>query len=70
MFLVLTKSDMPDKKVSLSDLKSKVEEDKEANKGKKGGLKQAMKTSSKEWEDFNVHKAFNKVLGHALDPKK
>ena len=31
-------------------------------KSQKLNLQGAMATSSKEWKDFNVHKAFNKVL--------
>ena len=45
--------DFTDDGVSLADVKEKSKELK---------LNMHAKTSSKAWEDFNVHKAFNKAL--------
>ena len=56
-FLILTKSDM-DGPVNLKKLKGAKEED--------PMILNCFKTSSKEWDDFNVHKAFNKTLAGAL----
>ena len=56
ILLVLTKSDLIeslDEPVTLEDL---------ADKSKTDNFQGEMATSSKEWHDFNVHKAFNKVL--------
>ena len=63
IWLVLSKSDlieMMDDTVKLSDVKAKA---KELN------LKGCMEASSKVWEDFNVHKAFNKALTAAYEWK-
>ena len=56
-FLILTKSDM-DGPVNLKKLKGAKEDD--------PVILNCFKTSSKEWDDFNVHKAFNKTLAGAL----
>ena len=60
MLLVLTKSDLledldedDDNVVTFKSL---------VKKSKSGGFTGCAKTSSKAWEDFNVHKAFTKVL--------
>ena len=61
--LVLTKSDLQDiadNAVQISELSDEAE---------KEGFQGAVETSSKEWEDFNVHKAFNKILTAAYDQK-
>ena len=51
---------MIDDGVGISDIKAKKEELK---------LNMYAKTSSKAWEDFNVHKAFNKALAAAYKYK-
>lgn len=56
IILILTKSDLED----AIDEPVKFEELKEVYEAE--SYQAAMKTSSKEWEDFNVHKAFNKTL--------
>ena len=58
IFLILTKSDIDDPAVTLKDLKGVKDAD--------GSFVGVAKTSSKEWDDFNVHKAFNKALGATL----
>ena len=64
IMLVLTKSDIEDgAEVTLKMLK-------EATKKVDGLFDGALKTSSKEWEDFNVHKAFTKTLSVALKYQK
>ena len=53
---MLTKSDLIeslDEPITLEDL---------ADKSKLDNYQGAMATSSKEWQDFNVHKTFNKML--------
>ena len=61
--MILTKSDLADNiddPVDGDMLKGKVEAD---------GYQGYALTSSKEWEDFNVHKAFNKTLMLGLKAK-
>ena len=66
IMLILTKSDLlqdqiDDDPVTLAQLREESE---------KGSFQGAMATSAKEWEkDYNVHKAFNKVLATAYDFK-
>ena len=57
--LLLTKSDLAD------IVDDAVTEDDINEKKTELGLNAAAATSSKEWEDFNVHKAFNKALAAA-----
>ena len=62
MLLILTKSDlleeMEEDAEDRVDNKMLVKKNKEKSKGFNG----VAKTSSKVWEDFNVHKAFTKTL--------
>ena len=58
IFLILTKSDMDTEDVSFKSLKDATKDD--------GQVISCFKTSSKEWDDFNVHKAFNKTLAGAI----
>ena len=58
IFLILTKSDIDAPAVNLKDLKGVKDND--------SSYVGVAKTSSKEWDDFNVHKAFNKALGATL----
>ena len=57
--LVLTKSDYAD---IIHDEDKLVTFEMLTTKSSTGGFQGACQTSSKEWEDFNVHKAFNKTL--------
>ena len=54
--LVLTKADL------LPNLEDGVTLDRIKEKKQELGLQLALSTSSKEWEDFNTHKAFNSTL--------
>ena len=54
--LILTKSDLADV------IDDAIEFDTIKSKRKEQSLQIAAETSSKVWEDFNVHKAFNKTL--------
>ena len=63
--LIMTKSDLEDltaedQRVTFEELKKKAEV---------GNFQGACQTSSKEWEDFNVHHAFNKTLITAFRSK-
>ena len=63
IFLILTKKDLIeelDDPVTIKMLKEK---------SSSKGLQGAMGTSSKVWEDFNVHTAFNKTLATAYHAK-
>ena len=57
--ICLTKSDLIDFLPDDADL---VTEDDITAKKNELGLQGALVTSSKEWEDFNVHKAFARTL--------
>ena len=60
MALILTKKDLVefiDEPVKLEMLKKKQKE---------LGMQVSAETSSKEWEDFNVHKAFVKAIETAI----
>ena len=61
--LILTKSDLHD------FVDEPVEFDALKKAANDGGFQGACKTSSKEWSDFNVHKAFNKTLTTAFIKK-
>ena len=63
IILVLTKKDLAE----FSDDPVTDEELKEAKK--KFGLTGVKQTSSKEWEDFNVHKAFVFAIAAGIDAK-
>jgi len=56
--LILTKSDLAEG----GELDEPVEFSMVKNKQKEMGFSMSAKTSSKAWEDFNVHKAFNRAL--------
>ena len=58
--LILTKSDILE--MADEDDENSVSMEKITKAKEDSGLTVAAKTSSKEWEDFNVHKAFNKTL--------
>ena len=61
--LILTKSDLAgecEEPITLEELREK---------SKQEGLQYAAETSSKQWEDHNVHKAFTKVLSIAYRNK-
>ena len=60
LFLVLTKSDLKGA-VTLEQLRD--------IRNRDSRFQGAYKTSAKEWMDFNVHKAFNKVLQSTLSIK-
>ena len=60
ILLIATKSDLAsfsDDPITLSDLKKKNQQE---------GFQGFSRTSSKAWEDHNVHKAFTKALATAL----
>lgn len=59
--LILTKSDLAD----IVDEELKVTPEEIAAKKTKMSFQLHAKTSSKAWEDFNVHKAFNRALTFA-----
>ena len=61
--LVLTKSDLAD------NIDDAVTGDEMNDKMNEVGATLTALTSSKEWEDFNVHKAFNKMLASAYTYK-
>ena len=66
LWLIITKSDLEDYEDADADLISV----KEFNAEKaRLGLMGVKKTSSKEWEDFNVHKAFSAALESAYIAK-
>ena len=65
VMLILTKSDM----IDLIPEENAVQFEKLTEKSTTGGFQGACQTSSKEWEDFNVHKAFNKTLITAYKSK-
>ena len=65
VMLILTKSDMAD----IVDEDKLVTFESLTTKSQTGGFQGACQTSSKEWEDFNVHKAFNKTLITAYKAK-
>ena len=58
IILILTKSDLEDftDAANLTTIKNL------RDKSKQEGFAGALKTSSKDWEDFNVHKAVSKAL--------
>ena len=65
--LILTKSDLLDELDEDDD--NRVDFKLLVNKNKKSGFQGVAKTSSKVWEDFNVHKAFTKTLVTAFKTK-
>ena len=58
IILILTKSDL----TGMVDENDEVTFEMMKQKSQTGGFQGACQTSSKEWEDFNVHKAFTKAL--------
>ena len=64
--LILTKSDLQE---VLDDPDDMVTIDQVEDKKNELNLQVFAETSSKAWEDFNVHKAFNKTLTAAFDFK-
>ena len=70
--LALTKADITEARFThdnISNEKVKVYFEELETKSSSGGFLGACQTTSTEWEDFNVHKAFNKTLITAYKSK-
>ena len=70
--LALTKADITEARIIDNNFigeKFRVDFEELETKSSSGGFQGACQTSSKEWEDFNVHKAFNKTLITAYKSK-